>query len=185
MKLLSKFETHGNIELLSQKIVAVFSSKDTPKEIYPSAEQLFEKMTDMPISMAGGWQAPLEKKLLETAHPAMKANIIYYTAKDLSQVKMGKSLELLDNEKKLLLVSAQSRQIRATKSDVDKRDALLFNQISQVLFLYISPNGRLEKYYNTLQESNFSLFVLDHPLNEHILISGCPAINSDNLQEII
>lgn len=185
MKLLSQFESRGNIELLSQKIVAIFSSINTPQEIYGDAEKLFEKLKNRQLSIAGGWQAALEKKLLNTTDSKMLANIIYYTAKDLSQIKMIKKLKLLEDEKKLLLISAQSRQKRASKNDVDKRDKLLFEQVSHVLFLYIHPGGRLENYFNLLQESNFPISVLQHPLNKRFLVSGCPAIQEENLDELI
>ncbi len=185
MTLLSKFESTGNIELLSQKIITVFSSKDTPQEIYPAAEKLFEKLKDNHVSIASGWQAPLEKKLLESTYPEMVANIIYYTAKDLSQISLLPGLKRLDDKKKLLVISAQSRQKRATKNDIDKRDELLFKQVSQVIFLYISPDGRLEKYFNRLQEASFPIFVLQHSLNERFLVSGCPSIDDSNLHELI
>ncbi|KAA3613211.1 MAG: hypothetical protein D8M58_12965 [Calditrichaeota bacterium] len=185
MKLLTQFESQGNIELLSQKIIAVFSSKETPKEIYPFAEKLFSKLMEKNISIAGGWQAPLEKKMVEKTNNKMQANIIFYTAKDLSQLKISQKLHTLDDENKLLLISAQSRQKRAAKSDIDKRDNLLFKQVSQVLFLYVSSGGRLEEYFNTLHLASFPLLVLQHPLNEHLLLSGCPAINEDNVDELI
>jgi hypothetical protein len=185
MKILSQFESRGNIELLSQKIVAVFSSKNTPPEIYPAAEKLFEKMIDSPLSLASGWQAPLEKKLLGLTHSTMKANIVYYTAKDLSQIKLSPALIDLEREKKLLIVSAQSRQTRPTKSDINKRDALLFKQVSHVLFFYINPGGRLEEYFNHLQEAAFPVFILQHPLNERFLVSGCSVLDEDNLAETL
>jgi len=185
MKILSQFESSGNIELLSQKIIAVFSSKDTPQEIYPYAVRIFEELKNKPLSIASGWQAPLEKKLLETITPQMQANIIFYTANDLSQVNISHQLKLLNNENKLLSISAQSRKKRATKNDIDKRDKLLFNQVDQVLFLYISQNGRLEKYFNHLLESASSVLIMRHPLNKPFMSAGCSVLDEENFDEVL
>ena len=181
MKIVSRFETRGNIELLSQKPIAVFASQNTPNEIFRDAESLFEKLCDLPVSIAGGWQAPLEKKLLQKTNKRMKANIIFYSARDISKIKMTKHLADLDNENKLLVISAQSRQSRPSKTDVDKRDNLMFSQVAAILFFYIAEGGRLEKYFNDLISAKFPVYLFEHELNSPFLTSDCMPINEDNL----
>ena len=156
MKILSQFESKGNVELLSQKTLAIFSSKNTPQDIYTSAEELFLSLCELPVCLASGWQAPLEKHLLGLTNPAMPANIIYYSAKDISELNIVKLAEL-EKENKLLYISAQSRKNRISKEDVDKRDELLLSYVNGALFFFIEPMGRLEKYFDFLCLEDFNV----------------------------
>lgn len=181
MKILSQFESRGNIELLSQKPIAVFASQKTPEEIYKRAQNVFLKLCELPVSLAGGWQAPLERKLLQTILPAMQANIIYYSARDISKIKMMEKLTALETENKLLVVSAQSRQIRPSQNDIDKRDRLIFSQVSKILFMHVSEGGRLEKYFNSCLQNGLPVYILDHPLNKSFTVFDTVAVNEDNV----
>jgi len=185
MKVLSHFESKGNIELLSQATLGVFASQKTPTDIYPSAKQLFLSLCRIPLSLSGGWQAPLEKQLLQLAYPEMTASILYYSAKDLARITLSDHLNTLDMFGKLLLISAESKTPRATQSDVDKRDALLFTQTDKILFLHIEHGGRLEKYYNQLLDKDFPVFILDHQLNQKFFSRGSVVINNDNCDSLL
>ncbi|MCB0282558.1 MAG: hypothetical protein KDF60_08255 [Calditrichaeota bacterium] len=182
---MSQFETRGNIELLSQKPIALFASKETPKDLYPDAEIFFEKLCRLPVSLAGGWQAPLEKKLLHKTNTKIKANVIYYSARDIGKIKISEHLSNLNDNDKLLIVSAQSRQTRPSQNDIDKRDKLMFTQVHSVLFLYINEGGRLEKYFNDLLSSQFTVYIFDHPLNQKYKVAGTIPLNTDSLNLII
>jgi len=185
MKVLSQFESKGNIELLSQDTLAVFASKNTSQEIYQPAKELFLTLCKLSVSLCGGWQAPLEKQLINLSYPEMTANILYYSAKDIGQINQDKKLKALDMFGKLLLISAESRANRVSKNDIDKRDELLFSQVDKVLFLFIEPGGRLEKYYNQLVEKNFPIFVLDHDLNRSFIGPRSMALNTENVDVLL
>ena len=184
MKVLAQFESKGNVELLSQKTLAIFSSKNTPQEIFNSAKKLFVSLCKMPLSLASGWQAPLEKHLLGLTSPVMAANIIYYSAKDINELNFIK-LHELEQENKILYISAQSRKNRVSKEDIDKRDELMLSKVDAILFLYIEPKGRLEKYFDFLCLEDFSIFVLDHELNKAFVNAGAPSLNHENYKEML
>lgn len=184
MRVLSQFESKGNVELLSQKNLAIFSSKNTPEEIFKSAEELFLSLCSMPICLASGWQAYFEKHLLELVKPDMPVNIIYYSAKDIGELNF-KELDVLEKENKLLYISAQSRKNRISKGDVDKRDELLFSQVDAALFLYIEPKGRLEKYFDILVMEEFPVYVLEHELNRAFINAGAVGLNLENVRDLI
>lgn len=184
MKILSQFESRGNVEILSQKILAVFSSINTPEEIYQPAEEIFKKLCDLPISLAGGWQAPLEKQLLDLTSSEMAANIIYYSAKNISRLRMPE-LKGFEETNKILYISARSRKDRISKEDVDKRDELLFSQVGAVLFLFIAPKGRLEHYFDFLILQDFPVYMLEHKFNKAFINAGAISLNSENAKDLI
>ncbi len=179
------FETRGNVELLSQLKVALFASKETPKTLYADALALFQSLQNMPLALAGGWHAPLEKFLFKNILLRCQANFIQYLARDINRIKPGAGqAELLKNEK-LLLISPDIRQVRPSESLVKKRDSLLFSQISKILFLHISPGGRLEKYFNQLNPAEYHLYILDHPLNKPFFRQDVLRINAENAEDIL
>ena len=180
------FKTMGNVELLSQKKLAVFSSRSVPEEIIPAAEELFKTLIRMPLSLTGGWQAPLEKKLFNefTQNPTT-AHFIYYLAKDISAFKPSPLQETLITEKRLLVIAPQIKQNRPTQKLVTARDRLLFEQVSRILFLYIEEAGRLERYLSGLSARKYQLYILDHALNKKFFSEDIIPLNANNAIELL
>ncbi len=175
------FETMGNVELLSQNKLAIFSSRKTPQAIYPSAKALFKILVQMPLSLAGGWQAPIEKKLLnEFAQNPTTAHFIYYLAKDITTFRPNPLQEALIKENRMLAIAPDLSQDRPTSKQVDARDQLLFEQVPKTLFLFIEAGGRLEKYLVGLSARKYPLYILDHPLNEKYFSEDIIPVNEDN-----
>jgi hypothetical protein len=179
------FITRGNIEILNQKKVVLFSSKDTPPQIYSSIELLFDTLRKMDLAIAGGWQAPFEKKLFKKIKASDRANYIHYLAKDLNQVSLNESQEYLVNNDKLLLIAADIKQTRIDKSLVKERDELIFSQNNRIIFLYISEGGRLEEYFKQLNVMQYQIYVLDHPLNKHLITKDVIALNQENVDLLV
>ncbi len=178
------FQSKGNIELLSQRKLALFASKNAPQEIYTGAEALFSILQDMPLSLAGGWQAPLEKYLFNKADPMKPANFIHYLAKDINRFRPSSLEQRLLEENKLLVLSPEIKSGRASHSLVKKRDALLFLQIDSILFLYIDTGGRLEGYLRQLSERKHRLYILNHPLNLAYFGEDILTVDEENVGEI-
>ena len=183
MKTLQQFETRGNIELLSQKNLAVFASRTTPDEIFDSAEELFNKLLYKQLAVCSGWQAPLEKRLLKKFNAMQNANLVFYTAKDIAAVNLDNSLEKMEQAGKLLIISSCARGERASAATVNKRDRLILQQVKRLLFLFIQPGGRLEQYFKNYNTPGYSLYLLDHPLNQPFMMENIVAINSDSIPD--
>jgi len=179
------FETLGNVELLSQNALALFASRHTPQPIIPEAQKLFTALTRLPLALAGGWQAPLEKKLLRSIDPAAAANYLYYLAKDINTFQPDRVQQRLLNQRKLLILSPGIHAPRPSAKEISRRDTLLFAQVRKILFFYIAPSGRLEKYFNYLLEQAFQVFLLKHPLNAHLFNSDLVLLNSENAQDLL
>ncbi len=179
------FETSGNVELLSQQKIALYASKDAPKALYPQALRTFQKLSQMPVSVAGGWQAPLEKYLFRNISMKAKANYIFYLARNINYVQPNEKQQRLLETGKLLFISTGTKQQRISQNTTKERDALLFAQIKKIFFLYINRGGRLERYFNQLSELRYQLFVLDHSLNAEFITEDVIAVSEDNVAELI
>jgi len=179
------FQSKGNIELLSQRKLAVFASQHAPQEIASSAAVVFEALQKLPLSLAGGWQAPLERRLLEQADAGLAANYILYLAKDINAFRPTPRQQRLLDENKLLVLSPEIKAKRASQSLVKQRDALLFSQIDSVLFLYIHPGGRLEGYLRELSARKSKLYILNHPLNRPCFGEDILPLDGDTAEEVL
>ncbi len=177
------FETLGNIELLSQNRTAIFASKETPAELYGPVQKLFESLTQLPLALAGGWQAPLEKKLLrQISHGSNGCNIIHYLARNINNLKLNSRQSQLMNDNRLLLISPGIEDARPSRRQVNNRDELMFSQIDKVLFLFLSAGGRLEEYFNRMISLSYQVFLFDHPLNKEYFDSSVVLLNEDNIE---
>ncbi len=180
------FETKGNVEILSQKKIAIFASRATPQEIFQPALSLFNRLTKEEIAIASGWQAPLEKYLFKKGVGLqIRANIIKYLPRDLNCYQPTYTEQVLLDENKLLFVAPETDIRRANKKWINQRDALLFSQIKRVLFLCIIPGGRLETYYNQLAHHDYQVFLLDHPALYFLNTSGAVRVTEQNISELL
>ncbi len=179
------FITRGNIEILNQKKAALFTSKDTPAEIYAHIDALFGKLKNMDMAVCGGWQAPFERKLYKNIALNDKANYIYYLAKDINLLKLTTKEEAMVSSGKLLFIAPNIKGSRISAPLVTARDELLFAQNNKIVFFYISKGGRLEKYFRQLNPQQFQLFILDHPLNKNFITADVIALNEDNITALL
>lgn len=179
------FETLGNVELLSQTKVALFASKTAPAELCGQAREVFRTLLRMPITLAGGWQAPLEKSLFNMVEDRFNANVIYYLGRNINEFKPSAVQQLLITENKLLVIAPVLRAKRTSQYAIRKRDALIFSQVKKILFLYIQKGGQLEKYYRQLSALNYQLYLLDHQLNQSFNDEDLVFVNPDNANLIL
>ncbi len=179
------FQTLGNVELLSQKKIAVFASKNSPNDLVQIVNEISEKLFKMPIALAGGWQSPLEKSVYQKFNIKCTPNIIHYIAKNINLFKPTEKQQNLIDQNKLLIISPELKENRASASAVDKRDRLIFSQNKNIFFLYIEPGGRLEKYFKELSQLNYQLYILDHPLNESYFYDDIIRINEDSVESLL
>ncbi len=185
MALLTKFKSKGNIELLSHKRVALLASRHAPEMIFPVALNLAQALAQLSISIAGGWQSPLEKACLKIFEKSTHTSILYYSATDISYRRPDSFMMQMEQEKRLLFLCTEDAPKRAGTRDVDKRDQLMAGQVGLFLFLFIAANGRLERHFDSLLKNGRTPLVLDIPQNRPYLKSGGIAVNEDSIRELL
>lgn len=180
------FETIGNIELLSHKRIAVFCSQSFPQVAEQAALDLIESLSHIPLVLAGGWQAPFEKKIYKKlSRVNSSVHFIHYLAKDINSYQLNPEEQNLVNENRLLLIAPRLNFSRADAKQVSMRDRLLFEQNNKILFLGLSAGGRLEGYIADLSSANYQLYILDHPLNEKWFAEDLLPLNPENVDLLL
>jgi len=180
------FETLGNVELLSQNRTGVLASKETPAELYGAAQKLADSIIKLPLSAAGGWQSPLEKKIYkQISRINSRCNIIHYLATNINSLKLNDQQKQLLDENRLLLISPGIQEQRPSRRQINMRDELMFSQTDKILFLSISPGGRLEEYFNRMISLSYQVFLLEHPLNKRFYDSSVVLLNDENTEQLL
>ncbi len=179
------FETRGNVELLSANRFAVFASRTCPDDLVQAGVNLFDALKAFPFCVVGGWQAKAEKQILNFILERTNASVIHYLAKNLSTFTPNAGQQRYLDKKRLLFVAPPLHQPRPSRKEITLRDQLLFSQTRKLVFLYIQPGGRLETYCNFLSAGDYTLFILDHPLNAPFFNSGFIKINPDNAELLL
>jgi hypothetical protein len=180
------FETLGNIELLSQKRAAVFASQKTPAELHGPVISFLDALKRLPIALAGGWQSPLEKKILNQINSSgSRCNIIHYLAKNINNFKPGEDQNQLVKDGRMLFISPGIQELRPSQRQINSRDELIFSQIDKILFIFIAAGGRLEEYFNRLLSASYQVFLFEHPLNKEFFNSSAVLLNEDNAELLL
>jgi len=65
---------------LAQSPIAAFCSREIPLSIYHAANETFTELLKLPVTVAGGWQSAMEKRVLKNYDSDSQANIIYFLA---------------------------------------------------------------------------------------------------------
>lgn len=184
-KLNNQFYFAGNKSLLKKSPVAVFCSQEIPLSIYHTANETFSEMIKLPITIAGGWQSAMEKRVLKNFDGEGQANIIYFLAKGINRFSLPVHLTSLMDKGKILIISPFSDKRRIEKESVKARDKLIFAFINKFLFLYIKPDGYLEGIFRQCINEGKDVYVLEHAANSGCFIDGVKPLNQGNLKGVL
>ena len=87
------------------KLTLIADKKYLPLSMYSKVFELLNMLTNESLTLAGGWQSPLEKNALKYWKPDSDSNIIYFLAKGINSFPIPQYLNILLNNNKLLVVS--------------------------------------------------------------------------------
>lgn len=175
----------GNQEILKRPSFTIYSSQKIPLAILHSAKMLFNELLQISIAISGGWQSPLERRLLKDYTDQSRAHLIIFLAKKYSAYQLPKSLQAPFKNNKVLIVEPTVKNKRITKESVRIRDEIIERLINNFIFLYIHKNGYLEKRFFNLLRQNKNVFILKHPLNQQYFLDGVHLIDETNARELI
>lgn len=179
------FYKNGNETLLDQSPIAVFCSREIPLSIYHVANETFTELLKLPVTVAGGWQSAMEKRVLKNYDSDNQANIIYFLAKGINKFKAPKYLTSLMDSGRLLVVSPFLDEKRIEKRFVAARDELLLSLIQRFLFLYINPEGSIKNIFTRCISEGRQVYILEHQANSACLCDGVISVNRNNMREVL
>lgn len=191
----------GNYALIEHNPVAVYCSRKIPLSVFEQSNEVVSALMEHDVVLAGGWQSPMEKRLLKNIKRKEHAKIIYFLAKGIRNFRPFKKFEMesLEEQDRLLVLSLHESEERITRKLVEKRDHWMRKMLQRFFFLYIDPDGKLQQLYEELTGHTSSLFVghaaslsrekkvflLNHPENRPFMNDSVILIDRYNLEEVI
>ena len=175
-----RFESQGNIELLSRPWVTVFASRQAPQNLAGPAEELADGLERAGIAVAGGWQSPLEKRFFKKYTIGGRGAVVWARAAALDEQTAERIPAAYRMDNAYLILAPDHCPSRPTPGSINRRDAILLRYTAFVLFLYIKPGGRLEALAARLMEKKFPLFIADHAINRPWVEQGLLPLSADD-----
>ena len=175
----------GNKELLDTDVICLFCSRATPLSLYYPAFDFLKCVMNLPVTLAGGWHSPLEKKALKSRKLNSQSNIIFYLAKGIDNFAVPKELLIDFKDGKVLIVSKWKGSKRIDQKKADERNKLMVETLNKFLFLSINETGNLESIYKSCLALNKQVYLLNHPSNSIWMNDNTINVSQGNLKGII
>lgn len=168
---------HGNAALLDDPIVALFSSVRIPGGAVVQAFDLARILAGSARTVAGGFQSPIEREMLDILL-AGSASVIICPARGIEGLRIPTRWERPLAESRLLLLSPfQSKIRRPTSALADRRNAVVAATATRLLILHATPGGRLHRLAREAIGWGLPIQCLDHPANEDLRLLGARTIS--------
>jgi hypothetical protein len=182
---LNKCYFQGNKKLIEDSPIIVYCSKEIPLSVYYTANTVFTELLKLPLTVAGGWQSPMEKRVLKNYKNEYPANIVCCLAKGMENFRLPRHLRPLMEDGKLLVISPFQNKARISRRSVMMRDELAFDLIQRFFFLYINQGGYLESILRRCMDTGKKIYFLAHHANTAYLVEGVQPVNAKNMQEVL
>lgn len=175
----------GNEDLLNRNPIAIYCSRNTNPSLHEPTLELLQQLMSQPVTLAGGWQSPLEKEALALRKAGSDSNLIYFLAKGIQNFKLPPFLRSDVDKGKVLFVSRWMNEARIDREKVGKRDDLMLSKIDRFLFLNIEEGGNLEDIFFRCLSQEKEVFLFDHPVNQNWMNPEVDPVSSDNLASLV
>jgi hypothetical protein len=179
------FKVYGNNKILTLSKIAIHASRSTPASVLHVGKLLFQKLTELEIAIAGGWQSKAEKALLQEFSSNCSASLMIFIAKIYAAYTLPRHLRNAFAAEKIAIIEPAMDKERVEEESVDIRDRLIEDLIGHHLFFFIHPGGRLHDKFNALINAGKEVYILNHPLNNHFFVDGARTIDSQTMDRLV
>ncbi len=169
----------GNLELLTQTMIALFCSKQCPGDLILTTYNLVQALRDAEIPIISGFHTPVEqdclKLLLRGTQP-----IIHCPARSIHNIRLLPEQQQAIGENRLLLISPFNASYpRVTAKLADKRNELIGAIAHAIVIAYAAPNSKTLALTQRLITSGKSIVIIASPSNPLVQEQGIIGVDID------
>lgn len=162
----------GNPALLREPILGLFCSIAVPGRVVVEAYDVARSLARSGGTVAGGFQAPLEREVLDYLLRG-SACVIICPGRSLHAMRLPALWRRALAASRLLLLSPFSPDLkRPTSAVAEERNRLVAALASRLLFLHAAPGGRLTRLAQEAARWSLPMHCLDHPANDDLRVLG-------------
>lgn len=171
----------GNLEILQQKMLAVFCSREYPPVLRKPALDLMEQLRERGTVVISGFHAELEQECLAVLLKGRQP-LVWCMARRLPYKRLTQEQRGAMAQGRLLIFSIFGNKVkRAAAQTARTRNEGAAALAEKILTLHAVPGGNTENLCRRIIGWPKPLFALDHPDNAHLL--GMGAHNHQDLLE--
>lgn len=168
----------GNIDLLSRRKIAVFSSIKCPANLAISSHSLAMRLDHPEVAVISGFQSPVEKDILHTLLKLGTATIVCSPTGIIRDIAREDFKQPLINGKLLILSTQIIPKVLSAKRAVEQ-NYLAAALADSAVICYASPGGKTEQLARELFSWDISVYTFVASHNSVLLAEGACEISPD------
>ena len=173
----------GNINLLKNKPLAVFSSSKCPEKVILQTYDLMKNIREARITVISGFHSPIEREcmniLLRDKQP-----LILCPARSIEGMRLrGEYKQPIADGRLLLLSPFDEKQRRPTVPMALYRNQFMAALADEIFVAHAEPNSKTKQFCREVLAWQKPLYTLKSDANANIIALGAKPVSPDNLSE--
>jgi predicted Rossmann fold nucleotide-binding protein DprA/Smf involved in DNA uptake len=166
----------GNIGILQNKTLAVFSSAKCPGKIILQTYDLMKKIREAGITVISGFHSPMERECLNILLKG-KQPIIFCPARSIKGMRIKPEYKKPLDEGRLLILSPFAEKAKRISSERALERNRFIAAIGDSIFIpYAAPNSKTEQFCKELLTWNKPTYSLQTESNANLVVLGLKSI---------
>lgn len=170
----------GNIGILKNKTLAVFSSVKCPGKIILKTYDLMRDLREKGVTVISGFHSPMEQECLNILLKG-KQPVIVCPARSVEGMRIKAEYKKpLEDGRLLLLSSFNDKQNRISSERALERNRFVAALADKIFIPYAAPNSRTEQFCYEVINWNKPVYTINADANKNLLALGIqPLINGE------
>jgi predicted Rossmann fold nucleotide-binding protein DprA/Smf involved in DNA uptake len=162
----------GNVDLLQNKPLAIFSSSKCPGNIILKTYDLMKRIRDSGLTVISGFHSPMEQECL-TILLKGKQPVIFCPARSIEGMRIKPESKKRLEDGKLLMLSPFTEKARRISSERALERNRFIAAIADKIFIpYAEPNSKTETFCRELISWGKPVYTLPESSNQNIIKLG-------------
>ena len=162
----------GNIKILQNKTLAVFSSSKCLGKIILQTYDLMKKIREAGITVISGFHSPMERECLNVLLKG-KQPIIFCPARSIKGMRIKPEYKKPLDESRLLILSPFAEKEKRISSERALERNRFIAAIGDSIFIpYAAPNSKTEQLCKELLSWNKPVYTLQNESNVNLIAMG-------------
>ena len=175
--------SRGNLDLLEERLTALFCSSRCPGDLILKTYDLARAMRDAGVPVIGGFQTPMEKECLRLLLRGSQP-VVVCPARGIENMRVPRDWRPAISHGRLLVLSPFSAsQRRPTAGLAAQRNDLVTDLAQRVFIAHAAPGGKTEAFAGKVAGSGKPILTLDSPANANLLSLGAQAVTPERVRE--
>lgn len=167
----------GNLDILQNKPLAVFSSSKCPGKVILQTYGLMKNIREAGITVISGFHSPMEHECLNVLLKG-KQPVIFCPARGIDGIRIKAEFEKSIEEGRLLLISLFDDKVKRITSERALERNRFIAALSDSIFIpYADPNSKTEQLCKEVLSWEKPVYTLQTESNSNLIALGVKDIN--------